>query len=239
MSALKDRIVLVTGASRGIGYAIAKAAAAAGAQVIAIARTQGGLEALDDEIRQAGAGAASLVPLDLRDREGIEKLGEIIAKRWGRLDGLVVNAGVLGPLTPASQISAKAWNEVLAVNLIAPARFIRAFEPLLHQSDAGRAVFTTSGAAVSRRALWGAYAASKAGLDALAQSWAKELANTPIRVNLVDPGPVRTPMRAKAAPSEDPNTLPHPEAVAPVFLDLLSPAETRHGDIIKAQGGRA
>lgn len=229
---LDRRVALVTGASRGLGFAAAKALAAEGAQIIATARTTGGLEQLDDEIREAG-GQCALVPLDLMDPEGIEKLAEIVAGRWGKLDILVCNAGVLGQITPAHQITAKTWNEVLGVNTIAPARFIRAFEPLLRKSDAGRAIFVTSGAATNRRPYWAAYAASKSALDALVQSWAKELAASELRANLLDPGPARTKMRAKAAPGEDPETLPHPDELAPLFVELALPGETRNGEIVR------
>ncbi|MGX6647577.1 SDR family NAD(P)-dependent oxidoreductase [Maricaulaceae bacterium MS644] len=232
---LEGRVALVTGASRGIGYSAALKLAEAGAHVIATARTQGGLEDLDDAIEKAG-GSTTLVPMDLQAPDSIEKLAEAVAKRWGKLDCLVVNAGVLGVITPAAQIPSKVWNEVLGVNLIAPARFIRAFEGLLKKSDAGRAVFTTSGVG-SRRAkgYWAAYGASKAGLDNLVQSWALELVDSSVRVNLLNPGAVRTRMRAKAAPGEDPQSLPHPDDIAPLFVTLCSPEETRHGEIIDAQ----
>ena len=233
---LEGRVALVTGASRGIGYAVAKALAAEGAQIIATARTTGALEQLDDEIRSAG-GQCTLVPLDLMDPEGIEKLAGVIAERWGKLDILVCNAGVLGQITPAHQITAKTWNEVLGVNTIVPARFIRAFEALLRASDAGRALFTSSGASTSRRAYWAAYSASKAALDALVQSWAKELEECALTANLVDPGATRTKMRAKAAPGEDPETLPHPDEVAPLFVELALPSETRNGEIVKFERG--
>lgn len=232
---LEGRTALVTGASRGIGYSAALKLAEAGAHVIATARTQGGLEDLDDAIEKAG-GSATLVPMDLQAQDGIEKLAEAVASRWGKLDALVVNAGVLGLITPTAQIPAKVWNEVLGVNLIAPARFIRAFEPLLKKSDAGRAVFTTSGVGSRRaKAYWAAYAASKAGLDILVQSWAAELGDGALKVNLVNPGTVRTRMRAKAAPGEDPMSLPHPDDIAPLFVTLCSPDETRHGEIVDAQ----
>jgi NAD(P)-dependent dehydrogenase (short-subunit alcohol dehydrogenase family) len=228
----EGRVALVTGASRGIGFSVALALAGAGAHVIATARTQSGLEDLDDAIRKQG-GAATLVPLDMASADGIEKLAEAVEQRWGKLDILVVNAGVLGMLTPAAQIPAKVWNEVLAVNLLAPARLIRAFETLLKASDAGRAVFTTSGIGSQRsRAYWAAYGASKAGLDALVKSWALELAGSNVRANLLDPGRVRTRMRAKAVPGEDPQSLPHPDDIAPAFLALCSAEETRNGEII-------
>ncbi|MFW6300790.1 MAG: SDR family NAD(P)-dependent oxidoreductase [Oceanicaulis sp.] len=232
---LEGRVALVTGASRGIGYSVALKLAEAGAHVIATARTQGGLEELDDTIEKAG-GSATLVPMDVQAPDGIEKLAEAIAERWGKLDILVVNAGVLGLITPTAQIPAKVWNEVLAVNLIAPARFIRAFEGLLRKSDAGRAVFTTSGVGSRKaKAYWSAYASSKAGLDILVQSWAAEIADSSIRANLISPGRVRTRMRAKAAPGEDPMSLPPPDDIAPLFVELCSPSETRHGEIVDAQ----
>jgi len=226
------RVALVTGASRGLGYAIAKGLAAEGAQVIATARTQGGLEALDDDIRKAGGDGATLVPMDLMAPDGIERLAGIVGERWGRLDILVSNAGLLGQITPAAQVTAKTWNEVLGVNLVAPARLIRAFEPWLHKSEAGRALFVTSAAATSRRAFRAPYSASKAGLDALVQSWAKELEETNLRANLLDPGILRTAMRAKYAPGEDPETVPHPDTAVPTVLALVSPGETRSGEII-------
>ncbi|WP_019962050.1 SDR family NAD(P)-dependent oxidoreductase [Woodsholea maritima] len=231
---LDGRVALVTGASRGIGYAAAKALAAQGAHIIATARTQGGLEELDDAITSAG-GSCTLVPMDITSPDGIEKLAEAITARWGKLDILVCNAGALGVLQPAHQITAKTWNEVLAVNVIAPARFIKAFEGLLRASDAGRAIFTTSAAAQTRRAYWASYSASKAALDALVQSWAKELDETSVRVNLLDPGRTRTAMRAKAAPGEDPMTLPHPDDIVGAFVELARAEETRHGVIVEAQ----
>ncbi len=233
---MAGRVALVTGASRGLGYAICKKLAAEGAHVIAVARTQGALEELDDEIRETG-GACTIVPLDVQTPDGIEKLAEIVSERWGKLDALVVNAGVLGMLTPAAQLTAKVWNQVLSINLIAPARFIRAFEPLLRESDAGRAVFTTSGVGSRRaKAYWAAYGASKAGLDNLVMAWAQELSAGPVKANLVNPGTVRTRMRAQAAPGEDPMSLPHPDEIAPVFTSLCHPNETRSGEIIDAQG---
>ena len=233
---LAGRVALVTGASRGLGYAIALELADAGAEIIATARTQAGLEELDDAIKAMG-GKATLVPLDLNSADGIEKLAEAVAGRWKKLDIMVANAGVLGTLTPAAQIPSKVWNEVLATNLIAPARMIRAFEGLLKASDAGRAVFMTSGVGSRRaKAYWAAYGASKAGLDNLVQSWAEELIDTPLRANLLNPGATRTRMRAKAAPGEDPETLPTPEEIAPKVVELCLPTETRNGEIVNAQG---
>jgi len=233
---LAGRVALVTGASRGLGYAIALKLAEAGAEVIATARTQAGLEELDDAITAMG-GKATLVPLDLNSQDGIEKLAEAVSGRWKKLDIMVANAGVLGVLTPAAQIQSKVWNEVLATNLIAPARMIRAFEGLLKASDAGRAVFITSGIGSQRaKAYWAAYGASKAGLDNLVQSWAEELTDTPLRANLLNPGATRTRMRAKAAPGEDPETLPTPDEIAPKVVELCLPSETRNGEIVSAQG---
>ncbi|MFC4724595.1 SDR family NAD(P)-dependent oxidoreductase [Glycocaulis abyssi] len=232
-NSLSGRVALVTGASRGLGYATAKALAAAGAHVIATARTRGGLEALDDEISAAG-GSVTLVPMDLMTPDGIEKLAEAVGERWGKLDILVANAGALGKLMPAHQIPSKTWNEVLAVNLVAPARLIRAFEPLLRKSDAGRAVFVTTSDGAKTRAYWAAYGASKAGLEALVKSWAAELAESTVRVNLLDPGRMRTAMRTRAVPGEDPQSVPLPETVTPLIVELSSPAETRHSEVVRA-----
>ncbi|MCC5980654.1 MAG: SDR family NAD(P)-dependent oxidoreductase [Oceanicaulis sp.] len=230
---LSGRVALVTGASRGLGYATAKALAAQGAHVIATARTRGGLEALDDEISAAG-GSATLVPMDLMAPDGIEKLAEAVQGRWGKLDILIANAGSLGKLMPAQQLPSKVWNEVLAVNLVAPARLIRAFEPLLRSSDAGRAVFLTTSQGAKTRAYWAAYGASKAGLEALVKSWAAELAESSVRVNLLDPGRMRTAMRTRAVPGENPETVPLPETVTPLLVELASPGETRHGEVVRA-----
>lgn len=229
---LSGRVALVTGASRGIGRAMAIELARAGAHVIATARTTGALEELDDAIREAG-GSTTLVPLDLLSEDGIEKLGQIVSERWGKLDIMLANAGQLGVLTPASQVKAKTWNQVVGVNLMAPARMIRAFEPLLLESDAPRAVFISSGAAESRRAFWGPYAASKAALDALVQSWAKEHEQNALCANLVYPGKMRTVMRAKAFPGEDPQELPHPSELWPLIAGLVSPDCEQHGEILR------
>lgn len=229
---LSGRVALVSGASRGIGYAMALELAKAGAHVIATARTTGGLEELDDEIRSAG-GSTTLVPLDLLSEDGIEQLGQIVTERWGKLDILLANAGALGVLTPASQVKAKTWNEVIAVNLMAPARMIRAFEAPLMKSDAGRAIFISSGAAASCRAFWAPYAASKAGLDALVKSWADEHRTSDLRINAVYPGAIRTQMRAKAFPGEDPESLPEAAALWPEMAQLIDPASTTHGEILR------
>jgi len=230
------KLALVTGATRGIGWAVAQALAAEGAHVLMLGRTQGALEELYDIISNAGGpnhqGGATGVPLDLTDGDALDRLGASIAERWGRLDMLVGNAGVLGPLTPVSHIDPDELAKVLAVNVTANARLIRAMEPLLMAAEAPRAVFTTSGAAQKCRPFWGAYSTGKAALDALVKSWAHEHENDALRVNLLSPGPVRTAMRAQAMPGEDPETLPSPADVAPLFLELLSESETRTGEIV-------
>jgi NAD(P)-dependent dehydrogenase (short-subunit alcohol dehydrogenase family) len=228
---LAGRITLVTGASRGIGYASAVALARAGSHIIATARTQGGLEDLDDEIRSFG-GETTLVPLDLKQADGIDQLGKIIHDRWGRLDGLLSNAGILGELAPVPHISVKSFEETIVVNLLANFRIIRSMDPLLRASPAGRALFVSSRGAQSRSAFWGLYAASKSGLDAMVQSYAKETEKTDLRVNLLYPGPVRTQMRAKAMPGEDPETLRTPAEIAELLVPYLSPEIDIHGEII-------
>jgi NAD(P)-dependent dehydrogenase (short-subunit alcohol dehydrogenase family) len=227
---LLDRIVVVTGASRGIGYVLARAIGTAGAHVVAVARTVGGLEELDDEIRAAG-GATTLVPLDLTDGAAIDRLGGVLYERFGRLDGLVGNAGLLGPISPLGHVSPKDWERAMAVNVTANWRLIRSLDPLLRQSSAGRAVFVTSSAARRIRAYWGAYAVSKAALEALAVTWARETETTPIKVNLLNPGRLRTKMRAAAMPGEDPATLDTPDVLVPAVLRLLSPDLTESGRI--------
>jgi NAD(P)-dependent dehydrogenase (short-subunit alcohol dehydrogenase family) len=231
MGRLDNRIALVTGASRGIGRAVALELAREGAHVIAVARTIAGLEELDDAIRKVGSGA-TLVPLDLRDGEAVPRLAGAIAQRWRRLDILVGNAGVLGTLTPVHQIDPKQWIEAIDVNVNANLRLIQFLDPLLKESDAGRAVFVTSGAVQHLRPFWGTYSTSKAALDALVKTYAHESATTRLRVNLFSPGPVRTIMRAKAFPGEDPMTLPTPEEVAPRIVDLVLPSEDRNGQTI-------
>jgi NAD(P)-dependent dehydrogenase (short-subunit alcohol dehydrogenase family) len=216
------RIALVTGASRGIGRATALALARAGAHIVALARTVGGLEELDDDIRRAG-GAATLVPLDLADLDGLTRLAQALHERHGRLDILVGNAGVLGPASPLGHIEPKAWSDVFAINVTANFQLIRCMEPLLLASDAGRAVFVSSGAASNARAYLGPYAASKAALEALVRVWANETATTPLRVNLFNPGPIRTRMRAALMPGEDPMTLQTPEQVADAIVPLCAP----------------
>ena len=231
---LAGRIALVTGASRGIGAAVARLFAAEGAHIVAVARTVGGLEELDDAIRAAG-GTATLVPQDLREFDAIDKLGAALHERYGQLDVLVGNAGVLGGLTPVSHIEPEVWDEALAINLTANYRLIRSLEPLLRRSDAGRAVFVTTGATRGPLPYWATYGTTKIALEYMVLTWAAEIAKTSIRVNLVNPGATRTAMRAAAMPGEDPETLPSPEEIAPVFLDLATPDCTRHGEIVNAR----
>jgi len=225
---LASRIALVTGASRGIGYATARALAKAGAHVVAVARTQGGLEELDDEIRKGG-GAATLVPLNLTDFDGIARLGAALHERHGKLDILVGNAGVAGPSSPLGHIELKPWNDVMAINVSANFQLIRCMEPLLKKSDAGRAVFVTSGAASKASAYLGPYAASKAALETLVRVWARETAATAVRVNLFDPGPIRTRMRATVFPGEDPLTLDTPDQAAEYIVPMCAPDWTETG----------
>ena len=228
---LSGRVTLVTGASRGIGYASALALAKAGSHVIALARTQGGLEDLDDAIKAAG-GECTLVPMDLKNLDGIDQLGGIINERWGRLDGLFANAGVLGEVTLAAHTTPKTWDEVMTVNLAANYRLIRSLDTLLRASPVGRAVFQTSGVANSRRAYWSAYAASKAALEAFVQCYAKETESSNLRVNLLNPGATRTAMRAKAMPGEDPDSLPKPSDIATLVVQMLSPSYTEQDEIV-------
>ena len=231
------RIALVTGASRGVGRAAALALARSGAHVVALARTQGALEELDDEIRAlecSGPEATTLVPMDLRDFAAIDRLGEALYRRWGRLDVFVGNAGVLGLLTPLHQLDPKTWDEVMAVNVTANWRLVRSLDPLLRRSAAGRVAFITSGAAsrAELRAYWGPYAISKAALDALARTYAAETLNTSnIRVMLINPGQLRTRMRATAMPGEDPSTLRTPEDLAPKIVEICSPEWTETGKL--------
>jgi len=228
---LQDKVSLVTGASRGIGRAVALALAQNGAHVVVAARTIGALEELDDEIRKGG-GKATLLQMDLSNGEKIDQLGPTLFQRWGKLDIFVGNAGILGPLSPLHHVTEDAWNSVIDINLSANWRLIRTLDPLLKRAEAGRAVFLTSAAATGKYAYWGPYAVSKAGLEALVKTYAHELADTPVRVNLVNPGPVRTAMRAKAFPGEDPSTLPAPEELVPMFLEFASPTCELNGRVV-------
>ena len=235
---LQDRIAVVTGASRGIGRAAALALAEAGAHVIALARTQGALEELDDAIRAVGS-SATLVPLNLKDFDALDRLGGALYERWGRLDILLGNAGILGELAPITHIDQPVWDEVMAVNVTANYRLIRSLDPLLRASDAGRAIFVTSGAAHKCTAYWGPYAISKAALEALVRTYAAETVTTPVRAMLLNPGPLRTNMRRAAMPGEDPTTLRTPEDLAPHILNLALPSWTETGKIYDfPQGGK-
>jgi len=231
---MEGRIALVTGASRGIGRAAALALAQAGAHVILVARTVGGLEDADDEIQKIG-GTATLVPRNLRDSDAIDRLGASIYERWGRLDAFLGNAGVLGQLTPLAHLEPKTFQEVMEVNVTANWRLIRSLDPVLRQSDAGRVLFVTSGAARKHTPFWGAYAMSKAALESLALTYAAECETSRIKVNLLNPGPMRTAMRRKAMPGEDPSLLPAPENLTPRIVEMLSPAYARNETVISFQ----
>ncbi|MGH6981082.1 MAG: SDR family NAD(P)-dependent oxidoreductase [Stellaceae bacterium] len=230
MSRLQGRLALVTGATRGIGAAVAKRFAAEGAHVILAGRTQGALEELDDEIGDAG-GVATLVPLDLSKFDDIDRLGLGLHERFGMLDILIGNAAVLPQLAPTAQVDPQVWREIIDVNLTANARLIRSLDPLLRRSAAGRAVFTTCAAGREAGAYWNAYAASKAGLEALVRSYASEIARTPMRANLVDPGPVHTRLRNNAFPGENKAALRKPEDATEPFLAAASPDCDRNGEI--------
>ena len=234
---LKGRIALVTGASRGIGRAVARRFAEDGATVILVARTTSALEELDDEIRfNCPHNRAVLVPQDLTAHAQIDQMALAIYQRFGRLDVLVGNAAILGPLGPIQHAAPQDWTQVLSVNVTANFHLIRSFDPLLRQSDAGRAVFVTSGVAAGIFPYWGAYATSKAALEMMVRVYATEVRKTHIRVNLLDPGAVRTQMRAQAFPGEDPQHLPLPESVVHAFVELVSPECSRHGQVIRVSG---
>ena len=228
---LEGRIALVTGASRGIGRAVALGLAGAGAHVIAAARTVGALEELDDAIGKLG-GTATLVPIDLTDLDAVDRFAPAIEQRWGKLDILVGNAGVLGPISPVPHIDPKVFDGVFTVNVTANYRLLRSLDPLLKASDAGRIVMISSGAARRVRAYWGAYASSKAALEALVRAYAAEVMNiSPVRAMLLNPGPIRTAMRAAAMPGEDPDTIPRPEALVPAVLKLVDPSWAETGKL--------
>ncbi|MEP9376791.1 SDR family NAD(P)-dependent oxidoreductase [Aquabacter sp. CN5-332] len=220
---LADRIALVTGATRGIGAATAIALAEAGAHVVAVGRTEGALEEVDDAIKAKG-GSATLVPMDVTDYEAIDRLGGALYQRYGHLDVFVGNAGILGPVTPLGHVDPKDWDQALCVNVTANYRFVRSLDPLLRLSTAGRAVLVSSGAAHKARAYWGPYTITKAALEALGRTWAAETVTGNLKVNLFNPGPIRTRMRAKAFPGEDPMTLEVPEAAAAAILALCLPS---------------
>ncbi len=236
---LAGKIALITGATRGIGRAVALAFAREGAHLILTGRTSGALEEVDDEIRAATGktDAATLITLNLKHGEKIDALGPTLFNRFGKLDILIGNAGILGPLSPLGHITTDAFNEVVEINLTANWRLIRTLDPLLQRADAGRVVFVTSGAATAKYAYWGPYAVSKAGLEALVKTYALETASTAIRANLINPGPIRTRMRAKAFPGEDAMTLKTPEDIAPLFVDLAAADCPHSGRIVDFQTG--
>ena len=231
---LAGRICLVTGASRGIGRAIALRYAREGADLILTARTVGALEELDDEIRAINGKTSLLVPMDLRNFDTIDQLGAGLYERYGKVDVLVGNAGILGQMSPLTHTEPKAWQEVIDVNLTANWRLIRSIDPLLRQSTAGRAIFVSSGVARDVRAYWGAYAVSKAALEMLVGIYAKEILQTNVRANLIDPGRTRTRMRATAYPGEDPMTLRTPEEIMEPFVRLARADYTGNGEVVKA-----
>ncbi len=230
---LAGRVAVVTGASRGIGRATAIALAEAGAHIVALARTQGALEDLDDAVKAAGS-AATLVPCDVKDVAALDRLGFALHERWGRLDVFVGNAGVLGPLTPIAHLDPKQWDDVIAVNVTANMRLIRSFDPLLREAEAGRVVLMTSAAGnrATFKPYWGPYAISKSAVDSIVRTYAAETANvTSIRVMAVNPGPLRTHMRAQAMPGEDPTALRAPEEIAPKIVALCLPSWSETGKL--------
>lgn len=233
---LQDRVALITGASRGIGAAVALQFAAEGAHVVLVARTRGGLEDIDDRIRKehGDARTATLLELDLKNLDQVDMIGPTIAERFGRLDIVIGNAGLLGEMTPMNHIEADVWSDVIDVNLNANWRLIRTTDPLLRASDAGRAVYVTSGAAQGKRPYWGAYAVSKAALEMMVTCWAAETEQTNLKINLIDPGATRTSMRAEAYPGEDPASVKTPEDLTGYFVDLAAPDCTSHGEVIRA-----
>jgi NAD(P)-dependent dehydrogenase (short-subunit alcohol dehydrogenase family) len=224
------KVALVTGASRGIGKALAKGLALQGAHVVALARTKGALEELDDEMKALGA-QISLLRLDLRDGAQIDPLGPTLYERFKRLDIFVGNAGILGPLSPLGHVKEADWSQVMDINVTANWRLLRTLDPILRLSAAGRVLFLTSGAVQHIRAYWGPYAVSKAALEALAKTYAQEVQSTAVRVNLLNPGPMRTRMRRQAFPGEDENSLPNPEEAMPLALSLLTEELTANGEL--------
>lgn len=234
---LADKIALVTGASRGIGAALALKLAEAGAHIVAVARTEGGLEELDDKVRAAGS-TATLVPLDVKDSDGIARLALALNERYGRLDVLVGNAGVLPTPTPLGHLDPKDWDNAFAVNVTANWQLIRCMDPLLRRADAGRAVFLTSGVAHYGRAYWGAYAATKAALEAMVRCYAAETATTNVRTNLYAPGPTRTRMYLSAFPGIDRETLPTPEQVSQAIIPLCLQSCAENGRLYSYRAGR-
>lgn len=231
---LSGKLVLVAGATRGIGRAVAMAAATAGAELVITGRTTGALEEVDDEVKAIG-GHATIVEMDMKDTAAMPRLAAAIAERWGRLDGLVANAAILTALTPVGHVTPEDWDNNIAINLTGQWHMIRAFDPLLRAAPAGRAILVTSGAAVGSFPFWGPYAATKAGLEALGRSWAGESEQTDLRINMLNPGGTATTMRASAFPGEDPESLPRPEDIAPAFLALLADDCRYHGKVVDAR----
>jgi NAD(P)-dependent dehydrogenase (short-subunit alcohol dehydrogenase family) len=234
---LADKIALVTGASRGIGAALALHLAEAGAHIVAVARTVGALEELDDKIKAAGS-TATLVPLDVKDMDGIARLALALNERYGRLDVLVGNAGVLGALSPLGHVEPKDWDNIFAVNVTANWQLIRTMDPLLKRASAARAVFITSGLSFMARAYTGPYAASKAALEQIARVYAAESATTNVRVNLFGPGPTRTRMYASGWPGADMDALPTPEDVSKAIVPLCLPSCTENGRLYDYRAGK-
>lgn len=230
---LEGRLALVTGASRGIGRAVALAMAAEGADIIAVARprSQAALESLDDEIRALGQNC-TLVPFDLKDGNAIDRLGASIHERWGKLDIFVGNAAILGTLSPLSHIGVKDFQELLDINVTANWRFIRSLDPLLKKSDAGRVIIVSSGSTGKNKAYWGGYMMSKAAVENITLTYSNENEITKINSNVINPGPIRTSMRAKAVPGENPEELPMPEEIAKLFVELAAPDCDRNGDVV-------
>lgn len=230
---LEGRIALITGASRGIGRAVALHLAHEGAQTVLVARTQKALEELDDEMRAKGHLSPSLVPMDLRDFDEIDRMGFALFERWKKLDILIGNAGTLGSLTPMHHVRPREWDEIIAVNVTANYRLIRSMDPLLRRSDAGKVIMVSAGVTQSPKAFWATYGVSKAALEYMTLSYATEVEKTHIRVNIIDPGATRTYMRALAYPGENPKTLKMPESVTETFIKLTDPVSTMHGKIIR------
>jgi NAD(P)-dependent dehydrogenase (short-subunit alcohol dehydrogenase family) len=234
---LEGRIGLITGASRGLGAALAERFAAEGARLVLVARTPGALEAVDDRVRAVG-GRATLVPLDLVDGAAIDRLGGALAERFGRLDVLIGGAAELGTLSPLGHLEPRTFERVMTINAAANYRLLRSLDPLLRASASGRAIFVTCQTARAGKPFWGGYAASKAALEALVMAYAAETRRAALRVNLIDPGPLRTRLRARAYPDEDPRKTPDPATVAEAFVALAEAACTRHGSLIEVSGER-
>ena len=226
---LENRVALVTGASRGFGRAMALALAREGAHIVALARTAGALEELDDEVRAVGGPAITILRLDLRTADRIDQVGPALYQRWQKLDILVGAAGILGPLSPLPHVTADAWDAVLDINLTANWRLVRTLDPLLRASDAGRVLFITAGEANGLSPYWGPYGIAKAGLEALARTYAEETVNTNVRVNLLDPGAMRTGLRSKAFPGEEKSKLTDPSDVAARAVGLVLPSFDKSG----------